>query len=225
MIHHTLAGLELELYLPHEYQYIFWYLCEGLYNWLITTLSRANHFVMEYDMMKEKATKAAKKNKRKKKTASVHQAELTLVQALQCLCAGYYKAMIGLTMDGKIQQPKYDFDCEEYRYNHRFAQFACLNTPPPLPYGQFKDSTDISRYEPALESSNLYNASAKSFQQSRVQLESITTPTEEVQTLLKIVKTNFIVVSVLCKGHKRDAKIPLQFDFSQHRLFPVFKLP
>jgi len=24
MIRHTLAGFELELYLPHEYQYIFW---------------------------------------------------------------------------------------------------------------------------------------------------------------------------------------------------------
>jgi len=27
------------------------YLCEGLYNWLATTLSRANTFVVEYDMM------------------------------------------------------------------------------------------------------------------------------------------------------------------------------
>jgi len=49
--------------------------------------------------------------------------------------------MIGLTMDGKIQRPKYDFDCEEYRYNHRFSQFVCLTTPPPLPYTQYKVSS------------------------------------------------------------------------------------
>jgi len=41
-------------------------------------------------------------------------------------------------MDGKIQRPKYDFDCEEFRYNHRFSQFVCLTTPPPLPYAQYK---------------------------------------------------------------------------------------
>lgn len=228
MIRHCLAGLELELYLPHEYQYIFWYMCEGLYNWLATTLSRANNFVVEYDMLpKEKAGgKAAKKNKRKKKPGStVHQAEMTQSQALMSLCADYYKALIGLTMDGKIQQPKYDFDSEEFRYNHRFSQFICLTTPPPLPYAQYKDSTDVSRYEPALSSANLYSASAKSFQQSRLHLENIASPTDEVQTLLKIVKTNFVVVSVLCKGHKRDNKAPMQFDFSLHKLFPVLKLP
>jgi len=27
------------------------YMCEGLYNWLATTLSRANNFVVEYDML------------------------------------------------------------------------------------------------------------------------------------------------------------------------------
>ena len=48
--------------------------------------------------------------------------------------------MIGLTMDDKIQQPKYDFDCEAFRYNHRFSQFVCLTTPPPLPYAQYKVS-------------------------------------------------------------------------------------
>lgn len=30
------------------------YMCEGLYNWLTTTLSRANSFVVEYDMMASK---------------------------------------------------------------------------------------------------------------------------------------------------------------------------
>jgi len=51
-----------------------------------------------------------------------------------------WQAMIGLMMDGKVQQPKYDFDCEEFRYNHRFSQFVCLTTPPPLPYAQYKVS-------------------------------------------------------------------------------------
>jgi len=39
--------------------------------------------------------------------------------------------------------------------------------------------------------------------------------------LLKIVKTNFVVVSVLCKGHKRDNEVTLSSNmsvvFSGHR--------
>jgi len=48
-------------------------------------------------------------------------------------------------MDSKIQQPKYDFDCEEFRYSHRFSQFACLTTPPLLSYAQYKVSQRFSR--------------------------------------------------------------------------------
>ena len=50
----------------------------------------------------------------------------------------------------------------------------------PLVVVVVQDSTDVSRYEPALSASNLYSASAKSFQQSRLHLENITNPTDEV---------------------------------------------
>ena len=65
------------------------------------------------------------------------------VSSLLLVC---WQAMIGLTMDGKIQRPKYDFDCEEFRYNHRFSQFICLTTPPPLPYLQYKVSVCCQNY-------------------------------------------------------------------------------
>ena len=95
MIRYTLSGLELELYSAHEYHYVFWYLCEGLFNWLLSTLSRANTFVVEHDTIFGESAKgrsggAAKKNKKKLKTRP-HQAEITYNQALHSLCGGYYK--------------------------------------------------------------------------------------------------------------------------------------
>jgi len=56
----------------------------------------------------------------------------------------------------------------------------------PLVVVVVQDSTDVSRYEPALSASNLYSASAKSFQQSRLHLENITNPTDEVLVRLSI---------------------------------------
>ena len=43
-------------------------------------------------------------------------------------------------MDNKLRGPKFDFDCEEYRYNHRFAPFGSVSTPPPMHYQQFRVS-------------------------------------------------------------------------------------
>lgn len=43
-----------------------------------------------------------------------------------------------MTMDNKLRPPKFDFDSEEVRYNHRFAPFGNVGTPPPVPYSQFK---------------------------------------------------------------------------------------
>ena len=44
-------------------------------------------------------------------------------------------------MDNKLPLPKFDFDSEEVRYNHRFAPFGNVGTPPPVQFSQFKVST------------------------------------------------------------------------------------
>ena len=48
------------------------------------------------------------------------------------------QAIVGFTMDGKMHHPQFDFDSEEVRYNHRFAPFGNLITPPPVTYAQYK---------------------------------------------------------------------------------------
>ena len=51
-----------------------------------------------------------------------------------------------MTLDGKLQQPTYEFDKEDVRYNHRFAPFGNLITPPPVQYTHFKVNTDYVFY-------------------------------------------------------------------------------
>ena len=69
---------------------------------------------------------------------------------LSVVC-GCVTAVIGLRMDGKLPYPTYDFDSEEVRYNHRFAAFQCVHTPPPMPYAQFLEMTDVTRYDPPIQ--------------------------------------------------------------------------
>ncbi|XP_013177361.1 PREDICTED: N-alpha-acetyltransferase 35, NatC auxiliary subunit isoform X1 [Papilio xuthus] len=215
MIAYLLAGLELELYSVHEYHYIFWYLYEFLYGWLVSALGRAEA------LSGEAARRDTKRGARKhKKRARPHAREGLMCQVLQNMCGGYYKALVAFKLQGKIRQPACAFDSEAVRYKHRFAPLAVL-TPPQVHYHEFCEMTQPLKYEnPVI----LYLGGCKHFQQARTVLETITTPDQEVTDLLKVAKTNFVVLKLLAGGHKRDSTAPPEFDFSVHRHFPIIKL-
>ena len=48
--------------------------------------------------------------------------------------------MVAFDMDGKVLKPKFELDSEQVRYEHRFAPFNSVMTPPPVHYLQFKVS-------------------------------------------------------------------------------------
>ncbi|KAF4529306.1 hypothetical protein B566_EDAN011400 [Ephemera danica] len=225
MIMYLLSGFELELYSKHEYHYIFWYLYEFLYGWLVSALSRADNFLLEQDVALENAKgRSSKKNKPKKKIkVRPYGKEITLSQAMQNMCGGYYKALIGFRLDGKIKLPH--FDNERVRYEHRFAPFANLMTPPPMHYQEFVDMTSLQRYKQPPTSAQLYASGCEHFHQARSLLEMIVNPDQEVGDLLKVAKTNFVVLKLLAGGHKKDSTLPVEFDFSGHQHFPIIKLP
>jgi len=64
--------------------------------------------------------------------------EITMSQAYQNMCAGMFKTMVAFDMDGKVRKPKFELDSEQVRYEHRFAPFNSVMTPPPVHYLQFK---------------------------------------------------------------------------------------
>uniref|UniRef100_A0ACB8ER86 N-alpha-acetyltransferase 35 NatC auxiliary subunit n=1 Tax=Sphaerodactylus townsendi TaxID=933632 RepID=A0ACB8ER86_9SAUR len=225
MIQYLLSGFELELYSMHEYYYIYWYLSEFLYAWLMSTLSRADSSQMAEERIVEEQQKGRsnKKTKKKKKARPLSR-EITMSQAYQNMCAGMYKTMIAFDMDGKVRKPKFELDSEQVRYEHRFAPFNSVITPPPVHYLQFKEMSDLNKYSPPPQSSDLYMAASKHFQQAKMILENIPNPDHEVNRILKVAKPNIVVMKLLAGGHKKESKVPPEFDFSPHRYFPVVKL-
>ncbi|RLW05148.1 hypothetical protein DV515_00005337 [Chloebia gouldiae] len=225
MIQYLLSGFELELYSMHEYYYIYWYLSEFLYAWLMSTLSRADSSQMAEERIMEEQQKgrSSKKTKKKKKVRPLSR-EITMSQAYQNMCAGMYKTMIAFDMDGKVRKPKFELDSEQVRYEHRFAPFNSVITPPPVHYLQFKEMSDLNKYSPPPQSSDLYMAASKHYQQAKMILENIPNPDNEVNRILKVAKPNIVVMKLLAGGHKKDSKVPPEFDFSPHKYFPVVKL-
>ncbi|KAL4227585.1 N-alpha-acetyltransferase 35 NatC auxiliary subunit [Mactra antiquata] len=226
MIGYTLSGFELELYAPYEYHYIYWYLYELLYAWLFSTIQRADSFVSDHEAYIESVSNKGRGNKKskKKKRSKALQRESNIVHAQQNMFGGYYKAVIGLQLANKLKHPNFEYDREEVRYTHRFAPFACVSSPPMVTYSQFKDLTNLSRYNPTPSAIDLFTTSCKYFLQAKTLYESIPNPSEEIQKVIKIAKTNFVMMKLLSGGHKQDFEAPADFDFSLHKLFPIIKV-
>lgn len=224
-----LSGLELELYSMHEYLYIFWYLYEFLFGWVVSALTRADSFLAQ-DAMNSGAeggggAAGSKKGKDKKKknrggATKPYANEIILNQALQNMCGGYYKGLAGFLKDDRIPQPLATFDNEVIRFNYRFAPFASFTTPPAVPYCEFRDMRTSLLRSP---STDLYAAAAKHFHQARAYLEQHPNPDQDINDVLRVAKVNCIVFNLLANGHKRESKAAPEFDFSTHRFFPIIK--
>lgn len=233
---YLLSGLELELYSIHEYSYIFWYLYEFLFGWLVSSLTRAEWYLEASDSSSSSTKKTSsggtgtgtggsgtgknKNSKSKNKKIRYHTVEIMYNQALQNMCGGYYKCLAGFLKEERIPQPLPMFNNERVRYEHRFLPFADLTTPPPMPYYEFK------RMEHQLlkaHAADLFAAAAKHFHQARTILETIPNPDAEMNDILKVAKFNFVVMNLLANGHKKDSKVTPEFDFSIHKYYPIIK--
>ncbi|XP_039257820.2 N-alpha-acetyltransferase 35, NatC auxiliary subunit-like [Styela clava] len=226
MTQYVLSGFELELYSPHELHYIYWYLAEILLSWLSTTISRAEQQLTRDEMLGDQIpgrnrNSKKKKNKRKPK---IHSKELKLTQGMQMMAAGCFKAVLGFFLSRKLLTPDFLLDSECTRYEHRFLPFVNITTPPFMLYSQFRDMTDITTYHPRPSEEQLFIAASKHFSQAKAMYETIPNQTEEVQNLLKVAKTNLVVTKLLATGHKKDSPCKVEFDFSVHKYFPIFKI-
>lgn len=67
----------------------FRYLYEFLYGWLVSSLTRADSFLVDQEV--SGASRSQRRNKPKKKKARPYAREIILNQALQNMCGGYYK--------------------------------------------------------------------------------------------------------------------------------------
>lgn len=131
---------------------------------------------------------------------------------------------MGFRLEGKLSMPHPRFDSEQVRYEHRFAPFQNLLTPPPVVYSEFREMTSFQRFpQQPVDSVFLYIAGCKHFHQARQLLESVPLD-HEISELLKICKTNFIVLKLLAGGHKKDSMKPPEFDFSSNKYFSIIKL-
>ncbi|CAF0739540.1 unnamed protein product [Didymodactylos carnosus] len=144
-------------------------------------------------------------------------------------------------MSSDLTQSPY-FLKDEVRYRHRFMPFSNLCAPRYMKYHDFKDIQQLCDGDHNIH--DLYQDSVTHFQQAKVYFEtylnkitlkhsSTKTPlnrtftigftsVKDVESYIKIAKTNVIVVRLLAAGHKRGETI--DFDFNTNSHYPMLKL-
>lgn len=108
---YILSGFDLELYSCHEYLYIFWYLHEYLYPWMISKLENRSDYTLEK----------------------------CYYECLQKLTGGYYKAICGFTVTNKIKTPNLIHSKELIRFENRFRAVKYLQFPPKITYKDYQN--------------------------------------------------------------------------------------
>ena len=220
MIDYVVMGIEYNLYSLFEYHYIYWYL-EYLYGWLHTSWKTADKLNPEQPVGSGKVNK--KKGKKLRKEAGERkEREVAVVHVKRLMCVGMMRAFEALILEGKVQVPPFRYGSQELCFQHRFAAFACIATPHPLSFEDYQHLAGIHNYRG--KDINLYEAASRHFTTAKSVLESLTHPTEELQGLLKVVKTNIVIMNLSCKGHKKESKMRPELDFSFHIHFPVIRI-
>ena len=228
MIEYILLGFELELFNPHEFHYVYWYL-DFLAGWGINCLSRAERLVVIQEQYIER--KCGKKEKKRKKelisscqeSVKDHQNLKSLFIGIKCLCLGIVKAYEGFDNDRKIKKPNSELDNEQVRYEHRFSAFTCIDTPQPVLYSQYKEAT-TPLFQGSNSTSSLFQEAQKYFERALTTFQRFEQRSKDVELLLKAAKTNFVVMKLASSGHKQDSDNLVEWGFSVTPNFPVIKL-
>ena len=219
-VDYIVMGFEYKLYSEYEFHYIYWYL-EYSFGWQQMTLKTAGKLLMQEPQASTKNKKKAKA--KRKELPKEREVEINLLHVKRVLCIGIMRAYEALALDEKIIRPKFEFGNEGVVFRNRFLPFSNVLTPQPLTYTNYCDLVGIEQHKGS--KLNLYEVAARQFTTAKVALEALNIGQDsEVSRLLKVIKTNLVVMNLAATGHKRDSKAPPTWDFSVHRVFPIIKI-
>ncbi|EDV21028.1 uncharacterized protein TRIADDRAFT_60373 [Trichoplax adhaerens] len=205
MEYYLLLGFELDLYGTYEYYIVYWYV-DYLYNHRLSCLYAADKHLQAHEAASLDFRKNKNKKSKKKKKVSEHTLEIQLVDAKQSMCKGYLRAIDGFVKQEKMAHQNSKYDNEKLRYEHRILPFMNVYSPQLITYEKFTEVREYTRAALAT-ATEFYSSSAKFFNMAKTKLEEISKPNDDVTNLIKITKTNMVVMNLLASGHKKESKV------------------
>ena len=210
MIQYLLFGFELELYSEHEYFFIYWYLQENLLSSMTLILMRAKNFI-ELDMnlnLKQKGKNAnklkqIKQQQQNSKQQSNHLREILIYNGLQFLTRALFKLCLILMRNNVIRQPKIIADNLQILYFRRLSAFIGVTSPAYVNFSKFKEICARENEVCCSNEQGYLKQACDQLEEAKTLFEFISNPDDEIESYLKIVKTNIVVLKLILSGHKQ----------------------
>ncbi|CAI2353566.1 unnamed protein product [Caenorhabditis sp. 36 PRJEB53466] len=226
MHHYFELGFRMDLFVPYEYTYIYWYMGNRQARWMLSTLERS--YAIQ-DAIWKADPLSTTVNPRKKKARAMMEEE-TMKRLAVCkfsinnhrsivqICAGVVKLSVLLIRMGKVKMPPGGQESERLRFERRFEPFEPLGPPMRVTYDDFLEEAEIDVLM-AMDMNDLMGAAAANFTEAlrHVQeLNNVTEQNKETIELERVAKFNMLACSVLRMG-----KHLTEFEWEFTDDFPV----
>ncbi|CCD72916.1 Protein MAK10 homolog [Caenorhabditis elegans] len=230
--HYFELGFRMDLYVPYEFPYIYWFIGSVQAHWMRTTLERSQEIqlnVYQANPLRETKNKKlweerCKLGEELKRRVAAHQFSVLNQIAISMISDGVVRLTVVLIRKGIIKMPKGGDDAEKLRFERRFEPFDSLGPPVRVDYERFKSDSGIDQmYEDKIET--LIDQAQKSFNEAREHLEKIDNSVEqnrEMMQLIHVAKSNIIACRVL-KLDLTDRNVVWSFS-EEIPMFPCLKI-
>lgn len=235
--YHFYLSFYLDLFASFEYSYVYWYLGEIIFKWLVNTLDRSVTLVAAGEKRMSKVRKKSdrkklakcKKEIEMKKKAVEKQRFLLFYRAQAKVAEAFFMAAVALIATGKIRMPL--SDTEQSRFEHRMSPFSSLNsvTFRIALFVEYAQYIHISRIESlrALGGAKCFSIAADAFDWARGELESLSGNDEiaqEAAAIARICKNNAVVSRIISSGSKNESQIDFVFNGDSSYMYPLLKI-
>ncbi|VDD95351.1 unnamed protein product [Enterobius vermicularis] len=214
--YHFYLSFHLELFVPYEYPYVYWYLGEVVFKWLMSAVDRSNNLVIADYLKSSKKKKVDKKKALKgkkeadlRKLVNTGQRLLLSYKANMALAEAFFKFSVGMIVSGKIRVPTGDANSERLRFEHRMKPFSSLLPPMRISYEQYLRISRIEEVK-AKGSEACFLDAAEAFDLARSHIENYEngeTSDSETTAVAGICKRNAVVSRILSSGKKTDVSL------------------
>ena len=134
-----------------------------------------------------------------------------------------FKSWEGFDKDKKIKRPQSELDNEQFRFEHRFSAFTSIDTPQPVTYSQYRDATATMFAADVYTPTAMFQEAQRYLEKAVATFQKFEVKNKEIESLLKVAKTNLVVVKLVSFGHKKVSKDLVEWDFKVHQSFPIIK--
>ncbi|KAF1752296.1 hypothetical protein GCK72_018850 [Caenorhabditis remanei] len=225
-------GFYMDLYVPYEFPYMFWFLGDVDARWMLTTLERSQEIQINYWKgcslstsvnPRHQKEKQQKEEQLKKRLAGL-QCSIMNQFAMTMISKGIIKMSVVLVRKGMVKIPEGGEEAERLRFERRFECLQNLGPPLTVTYEQYKLTSGIDAlYEEDI--SLLISSACDHFASAKAQLEKMDIAIEQNRdtiNLHRIAKANLVATNLLKLGLK-DRKMEWGF-YEDYPIYPYLKI-